>query len=253
MQLFFRPMFNTFTLLFLQTEHDKQNMIQLLGRNDNLHAIGNLKYDTPMLCASSRRISAEELYLPADKIFFIAGSTHPGEEQLLLQCYTNLMHNHPRLHLILAPRDNKRAGEIQSLASQYGLTCCRRSSYRYEKSDIFLLDTIGELIDFYAVSSIGFVGGSLVKKGGHNPIEPAAMGLPVLFGPDMSDFREIAESLIDAGGAVRVDGAESLQRTLSDLLNQPNLVEQKGKTAQECVLNQCGVIEKHLDYIQRII
>jgi 3-deoxy-D-manno-octulosonic-acid transferase len=253
MGLFFRPMFNIFSLLFMQTEHDKENMARLLGHSHNLHAFGNLKYDTVLLASASDRAGVKELFLPSGKIFFIAGSTHAGEEQPLLRCYSRLKTIYPQLHFILAPRDNNRAGEIQTLAARYGLTCTRRTSYSFETTDIFLVDTIGELLDFYAVSSVGFVGGSLVNKGGHNPIEPAAMGIPVLFGPDMSDFREIAQALIDAGGAYRVSGEESLEKVLTTLLNEPELRKKKGKAAQQCVLNQCGVVEKHLQCIKEIM
>ncbi len=250
---FFRPMFNTFRLLFMQTEHDKENMATLLGKSDNIHTFGNLKFDTPLLSISSDEVAAEEFLLPAGKTFLIAGSTHPGEEQIFIECYSQLRKEYPELHLILAPRDHKRSKEIVSLASQHGMTCTRRSQYTPKETDIYVLDTIGELVKCYALSSIGFVGGSLVKKGGHNPIEPAAMGIPVLFGPDMSDFREISESLLEAGGAHRVTDGKSLRRILSTLLDHPELRENQGEAAQNCVRSQCGVVSKHIDFIQQVL
>lgn len=253
MRPFFRPMFNTLSLLFMQTEHDKQNMATLLGKSDHLHALGNLKYDTPMFSKFSKEEMIEKFCLPHDKIFFIAGSTHPGEEQILMRSYVEIRENHPCLHLLLAPRDHRRVGEVESLATQQGLTSCRRSSHQYEESDIFIIDTIGELIDFYSVSDIGFVGGSLVKKGGHNPIEPATMGLPVIFGPDMSDFREVAESLLEAEGAHRITGEESLSHVLTLLLDQPHLRDQQGKAACRCVQSQSGVVANHIQYIQQVL
>ncbi len=250
---FFRPMFSTFRLLFMQTEHDKKNMATLLGKSDNIHTFGNLKFDTPLLSISSDEVAAEEFLLPAGKTFLIAGSTHPGEEQIFIECYSLLRKDYPELHLILAPRDHKRSKEIVSLASQHGMTCTRRSQYTSKETDIYVLDTIGELVKCYALSAIGFVGGSLVKKGGHNPIEPAAMGIPVLFGPDMSDFREISESLLEAGGAHRITDGKSLRRILSTLLDHPELRKNQGEAAQNCVRSQCGVVSKHIDFIQQVL
>lgn len=253
MQFFFRPMFNTFRLLFMQTEHDKNNMATLLGKSDNIHTFGNLKFDTPLLAISPDEVTVEEFLLPEGKTFLIAGSTHPGEEQIFIQSYAKLRKKYPELHLILAPRDHKRAKEIVSLAAQHGMTCTQRSRYVFEETDIYLLDTIGELVQCYAISAIGFVGGSLVKKGGHNPIEPAAMGIPVLFGPDMSDFREISESLLESGGAYRITDEKSLQPILSTLLDQPELRKKQGTAAQNCVKSQCGVVSKHIDFIQQVL
>lgn len=254
MHFFFQPMFTSLTLLFMQTEHDKLNMVNLLKTDTNIHAIGNLKFDTPMLSIPQLH-EKEELFLPENKVFFIAGSTHPGEEEHILKSYIELRVKYPELYLLLAPRDPKRAGDITTLAKKFGLTATLRTSAssRHKNNDFYLIDTIGELNYFYSISSISFVGGSLVKKGGHNPIEPATMGVPVLFGPDMSDFREIAESLLAVGGAHRVTDSSSITQTLTILLSDPKLRTKQGNAARECVKNQCGVVDNHLDYIQNIL
>jgi 3-deoxy-D-manno-octulosonic-acid transferase len=118
---------------------------------------------------------------------------------------------------------------------------------------MFILDTIGELIHFYALCDIGFVGGSLVNKGGHNPIEPATMGLPVIFGKNMQDFSEIAEALISSGGATKVSDGHELTEIISELIASPELRIKQGKAAQQCVESQRGVIDRHLELIRELL
>ncbi len=249
---FFLPMFQCLSSLSMQTLGDKEKMTLLGISSEKLSILGNLKFatrtragnDLPSLLAG---------FLPQDRILFIAGSTHPGEERILIEVYVQLRTTHPNLFLIVAPRDPKRAGEIVNLATKHGLLASLRSAGVFMPCDMFILDTIGELVDVYALADLAFVGGSLVAQGGHNPIEPAAMAIPVLFGPHMEDFSEIADSLIKAKGAEKVGDGRKMEKVLAKLLDDSDRRSRMGQAAQQCVLEHDDVIANHLLLIEEFL
>ena len=249
---FFRPMFRSFNHLFMQTKLDMQNMIKLGIDNEKIHVLGNLKFDTQVDSMEQVPLAISNL-LPKNRLIITAGSTHPGEEDILFDVINKLQTDYPQIILIMAPRNPDRADEICTLAKQHGLTIMLRSQNAPSSSDILLVDTIGELMSFYSLSDIVFVGGSLVSKGGQNPIEPAILGIPVLFGPNMQDFHEIAISLIKEGGGEQVNDAETLKRALELLLSSEELRRKRGSAAKKCVLKQRGVIERHLEIMQTLL
>jgi len=249
---FFRPMFRSFRYLFMQTELDKQSMVDLGIKREKVKVLGNLKFDTHVTEKQFVPSSLSTL-LPDNTLVITAGSTHQGEEDILFTVVKKLQTSHPQITLVLAPRDPDRADQICIMARQHGLTIMLRSENSITHSDILLVDTIGELIFFYALADIAFVGGSLVNEGGHNPIEPAILGIPVLFGPYMQDFQEVAVSLIKAGGGEQVNDSESLQHALEPLLDSKELRYQRGISAKHCVLQQRGVIKKHLEILQTLL
>ena len=249
---FFRPMFRSFRYLFMQTELDKQSMVDLGIEKEKIKVLGNLKFDTHITEKQFVPSSLSTL-LPDNTLVITAGSTHQGEEDILFTVVKKLQTSHPQITLVLAPRDPDRADQICIMARQHGLTIMLRSENSITHSDILLIDTIGELIFFYALADIAFVGGSLVDEGGHNPIEPAILGIPVLFGPYMQDFQEIAVSLIKAGGGEQVNDSGSLQHALELLLDSKELIYQRGISAKYCVLQQRGVIKKHLEILQTLL
>jgi 3-deoxy-D-manno-octulosonic-acid transferase len=249
---FFRPMFQSFSFLCMQTNRDKKKM-ELLGiAPDRLPILGNLKFAPRQQSTSNLSIDHAGL-LPENRIVFIAGSTHPGEEQMLLDCYSRLRSTHPDIFLVLAPRDPKRAKELVDLATASGLPASLRTSGTSLPTDIFILDTIGELADFYPLADCAFVGGSLVDKGGHNPIEPAAAGIPVLFGSHMEDFCEIADALIKAGGAIEIKGQQDLSVVLAGLVDDKEQRLRMGQAAAQWAIERNDVIAEHLALIARIL
>lgn len=252
LHFFFNPMFQSFSYLCLQTKHDRDNMQAIGLPPEKLKTLGNLKFDTIAGQANSSFSSAIGL-LPEDRIIFICGSTHPGEEKILIDSYARVRKTYPELFLVIAPRDTNRSSEIRSIAEKYHLRVSLRTELSPTSTDMFILDTIGELIHFYALCDIGFVGGSLVNKGGHNPIEPATMGLPVIFGQNMQDFSEIAEALISSGGATKVSDGHELAEILFKLLSSPELRKRQGLAAQQCVESQRGVIHRHLELIRQLL
>jgi 3-deoxy-D-manno-octulosonic-acid transferase len=252
LRFFFDPMFQTFSFLCMQTQHDRDNMAGIGLATEKLRTLGNLKFDTAAGNASPA-IAAAAALLPQDRIVFICGSTHAGEEKIILDCYSHIKKIHPELFLIIAPRHTNRSAEIKELAKHHHLSVALRSNNHLSPADILILDTIGELIHFYGLADIGFVGGSLVPRGGHNPIEPAAMGLPVIFGPNMQDFSEIADALLACGGATRVVDHLELATHLTRLLVSKELRTRQGQAAQKCVKSQRGVIDKHIALIRQLL
>lgn len=251
-RFFFRSVFASFTCLAMQTGRDRDNMLQFGVPPEKLPILGNLKFAARTAPRAYPVPNLVQL-LPPGRLLFLAGSTHPGEERMLLESYVKARALHPELYLLVAPRDPGRSQEIEELAGQHGLTVVRRSTGLYHHADIFLIDSLGELSEFYRQAGIAFVGGSLVAKGGHNPVEPAAMGIPVLFGPDMADFSEIADALIAAGGAQQVEGVEDLTEKLIDLLQSPEQRRKAGERARQCVEEQRDVIARHLQLIDTLL
>ncbi len=249
---FFRPLFNSFQTLSMQTEKDRQNLILLGVDKRQIHTFGNLKYDTA-LYNSSGRTSPLAFSLPEHQFLLVAGSTHEGEEKILLQSYKKLKKDIPGLYLIIAPRDVDRGGELQILASTMDLMANCRSHINAGGKDLFVLDTIGELTGLYSHADLAFVGGSLVARGGHNPIEPAVVKVPVLYGPHMEDFSEISAELVRAGGATIVHNQDELTDTLLRLLQDSDLRKDSGEAAHSCIARQQGVIDRHLKLINEML
>ncbi len=256
--LFFRPMFDAFTLLSMQTGADAAKMTALGIAPEKVVTLGNLKFDTSQAPPTGEHEAAvslrkERYGFAAASPLWICGSTHRGEEELLFAVYQRLRAEIADLQVLLAPRNVERAEEIAALGRRLGLPCRRWSCERAGHGPVLLLDTIGELAGCYAMADVVFIGGSLVAEGGHNPIEPAAACAPVLFGPHMEDFAEIAEELIRSGGACRVASSAALQTTLRNILTDPSRRQAMAGAALACVQTNRGVVRKHLEALSRLL
>ena len=248
---FFQPMFTSFDALCMQTEKDRENMINLGVNANSVHTLGNLKFDTPAT-VNSKSLPPFFTELPKNSLLIVAGSTHPGEEQIIVAAFAEMDRTSEPTTLLIAPRDIGRCDEVEKVVTACGLTASRRSNLTPEKTDVIIIDTLGELVQFYSLASIAFVGGSLIDFGGHNPIEPASMEIPVLFGPHMADFSEIQNDLLMAEGALEVRNQHDLKITFSTLINSKEQRNKMGKAALECIRGQQGVIQRHIDLIHTI-
>lgn len=256
--LLFRPMFRSFNLLSMQTAADAAKMLSLGIEPEKVATLGNLKFDSGEISVfwkdnAAIAIKRERYGLAAAPPLWICGSTHRGEEESIFQVYRRLQANAPDLQLLLAPRNIERAAEIAMLGRQHNLECRRWSTDHGDRSPLLILDTIGELADCYDMADAVFVGGSLVAAGGHNPIEPAIAGTPILFGPHMEDFSEIAEELIRCGGARRVASDEALFATLRHLLTDATLRQSMGDAARTSIQASQGVVRRHLEAIDTLL
>jgi 3-deoxy-D-manno-octulosonic-acid transferase len=249
---FFKPLFSSFHTLSMQTEKDRQNLIQLHINQTQIKNLGNLQFDTP-LYSNTERNQPVSFTLPKNRILMVAGYTHEGEEEIILQSYKELKISFPDLYLIIAPRTISRGPAIQNLALQMNLTANCRSLINAGGKDLFILDTIGELNSAYSHAQFAFIGGSLVAKGGHNPINAAVFSIPTLFGPHMENFLEVSDELVLTGGAIRIRNQMELTARVRSLLQSNNLLGEVGSATNRYITAKQGVIQNHLTLIQEIL
>ena len=245
-----------FVDLFLaQTPEDAARLRDIGASGERVHVSGNLKFDIPApvppaIVESVRTSMAASGAGPV----LVCGSTVDGEERLLLKAFENLLVQHPRAVMILAPRRPERFAAVAALLEQMSIRFCKRSEWKGEilTGGVFLLDTIGELAALYALADVAFVGGSLVPHGGHNIIEPAQHGVATVVGNHTENFRDIV-SLFQSRDAVRVASPAELPLVLLELL--VNEAERKalGQRAAETMRSQIGATARTADELQELL
>jgi 3-deoxy-D-manno-octulosonic-acid transferase len=236
----------------MQTDEDARRIIALGAPPSRVVVTGNLKSDLlPEAAGDDPAGWRARLHLGAGARLWIAGSTHRGEEAVVLDAFLRARTRCPELALLLAPRHPERAGEVEALIRERGLLAARRSRLPADGAPgaVIILDTVGELAALYALAEIVFVGGSLVPIGGHNVLEPAMRGKPVLVGPHMSNFREGAELLQRSGGGLVVKDAPELERELARLLEDRDLARRMGDAAREAFAGRQGAVSATLDLV----
>lgn len=208
------------SLVAAQTAADAERYRGIGADPEKLIVAGNVKFDLEFTTAMRDQAAEIRAKLLEARPVWIAGSTHGGEEEQVLAAHRQILREVPNTLLILAPRHPDRMAEVADLCAKSGFSLRRRSEGRTcdSQTEVFLLDTLGELRLFYAASDVAFVGGSLVPRGGHNMLEPAAAGVPALFGPHVFNFEEIARRLGESGGGVTVRDSGELARWTVRLL-----------------------------------
>jgi 3-deoxy-D-manno-octulosonic-acid transferase len=260
----FLPMFKIFKFISMQTESDAKKMIDLGVNADRVKALGNLKYDAvlPDMVGWDQEQRPTSFYrqqfgISPEKVVWIAGSTHPREEVAILTAYKRLSLLFPDLFLVVAPRDVERGREVKEIADKLGLTVRLRTAplqdEEFPGAPLLILDTMGELSRMYSFCNIAFIGGSLVPDGGHNPLEPAAFAKPILFGPYMDDFTEIASDLSEKDAAIVCHDEDDIFEVMKKLLVNHSIQKQMGEDAQALVIQHRGVTKRHIEIIQFII
>ena len=260
----FLPMFKIFRFISMQTTADADKMIDLGVDADRVKALGNLKYDAvlPDNVGWEQEQRPTSFYrkqfgISPEKVVWIAGSTHAGEEVAILSAYKRLSLLFPDLFLVVAPRNVDRGREIKEIADSLGLTVRQRTApfqdEEFPGAPLLILDTMGELSRMYSFCDITFIGGSLIPDGGHNPLEPAAFGKPILFGPYMNDFSEISSDLLKKNAAIVCHDDDDIFEILKQLLVNAPLRKEMGEQAQALVLQHRGVSKRHLEIIHFLI
>lgn len=249
------------SLFCVQTQLDAQRLLALGVDKERVVVTGNMKFDNVLSLPDKEDSCAlkEKLGLADDEKILVAGSTHPEEEEPVLAAYKKLLDEDVKLRLILAPRHPERAQEIVNLTRKFDLDPATISSLKFparehmSSSTVFILDTIGQLIDYYAIADIVFVGGSLVKTGGHNILEPASLNKPVLFGPYMFNFRDIAELFLKNQAAIKVQDGNGLEAAIKSLLGDPRQAQGLGSRARELLAKNQGAVKRNLDRLADIL
>ena len=245
------PMLQHITLIAAQSQADADRF-HALGA-PRVQVTGNLKYDLALpedLPEQGRQFRQE--WLGENRPVWIAASTHTGEDELVLDAFARLRESWPELLLLLVPRHPERFDGVAELCRQRGFSVTRRSERRPcpVETAVFLGDSMGELLLFYAAADLAFVGGSLVPTGGHNVLEPALLGLPVLFGPHMFNFTEAGKRLLQAGAAWRAGTTAELAVAADRLLTDPELRRNAGQRGRAVVEQHRGALAALLTWIE---
>lgn len=250
----FGPALNAFESVFPQSEGEALRYREVGLDPGKIGATGNLKFDAVAadLSEESRGQVRAELGMAEPGPVWLAGSTHPGEERLILQIFRQARAVQPQLRLILVPRHPHRGREVQTLCHSSGMPASLWSEgVPKSGSGVVVVDVMGKLAALYGIADIAFVGGTLVPKGGQNPIEPAAAAKPVLFGPDMSDFPDIARELLARDAAFQVQNEQELGERVRQLLSEPELGDRMGRAGRLFVHQHRGTTGHVVDWIQQ--
>jgi 3-deoxy-D-manno-octulosonic-acid transferase len=247
-------MFQPLESILMQSDLDRKRLLQIGIPSEKIMTVGNIKFDRDWLPMGKgeQKTLLDALHLDSTDRVWVAGSTHEGEESIILKVFERLRPDFPSLRLIIAPRNIGRAESIQQLCLRKGFTSVLRtaiSSVR-EPYDILILNTIGELGRIYGIGKICFVGGSLVPEGGHNLLEPAGFGRPVLFGPHTDDFVVMSQLLAETGGGHAVKDSDELLETMKSLLMDRDLCQSMGKKASDFVEMNKGALERVITHLE---
>jgi 3-deoxy-D-manno-octulosonic-acid transferase len=242
-------------LFLTQTAEDARRLEEIGANAEKVQVTGNLKFDVPAPPTAAVVASLRAALQRGDTSpVIVCGSTVDGEEPLLLQAFRNVLASYPRAALILAPRHPERFGEVAELLDTLGIRFWRRSLWSGDPitSGVLLIDTIGELAALYALADVAFVGGSLVPRGGHNIIEPALHGVPIVVGNHTENFRDIV-GLFQSRNAVRVVGPAELPLVLMELISNPAEREELGRRGAETLRAQMGATQKTVQALEKLL
>ena len=249
--------FSKLSCVMAQTRQDALGFEQLGVARNRIEVTGNIKFDQPCPKLSREEISdlVRDLgFYTGDRIM-IAGSTHPGEESMVVRAFIQARQIDPALKLVIAPRD---PGRCKALLRELPLAGLRVACYldtleSKQGADILFLNTIGILAKAYALCTFAFVGGSLVAQGGHNLLEPAMFGKPVFFGPHMTDFHDMARLFVQGKGGIQVKDEESLAVELEKMLGDPDYRTRVGHNARQIFKDNAGAINACLSRMEAFL
>jgi 3-deoxy-D-manno-octulosonic-acid transferase len=258
---FFRRVLADVDRLCMQSEESARRVIDIGADPGRVTVTGSLKFDSlelpaPGLQGRTRDRVLRFFRLPPQRPVVIAASTMKGEEPPVLRAFERIRASTPQTLLILAPRHPERTAEVEQLVRRAGFTAARRSELRVDaepREDVIILDTVGELARLFQVGTVVFVGGSLVDSGGHNILEPAVFGKPIVFGPHMQNFAEIAETFLAHGAAWQVQSARELEDALLALLTDPVRRAALGAAARALVEANRGAKDRSLAVVAELL
>ena len=251
-----RPMLAEMSLFAVQTEAEAQRLRNLGARTETVQVTGSIKFDLtidPQLLERASQLRGQ--WQALERPVWIAASTHDGEDEVVLAAHRQLLATHPDALLILVPRHPERFNSVYGLCLQQGFATVRRSSGDAVNANtsVLLGDTMGELLFLYALADSAFVGGSLVPNGGHNLLEPAALAKPVLSGPHLFNFLEIAAQLRSAGALQEVEDAEGLAVAVQRLFELPRDAQRMAEAGLNVMRTNQGALQRLLDGLGRLI
>jgi 3-deoxy-D-manno-octulosonic-acid transferase len=238
-----------------QSAEDAARFVALGARPERVHDTGNIKFDVELPVGTQPSGAAFRAELGAARPVWVAGSTHAGEEEAVLDAHRRLQAAFPAALLVLAPRHPPRFGEVAALLERRGVSSLRRTAESAPSAavEVLLLDTLGELVAFYAAGDVAFVGGSLVPVGGHNLLEPAAAGRPILTGPATFNAPAVAQRLAAAGALEIVAGADELAERLRVLFGDAAARTRAGAAGQAVIEANRGALGRVLERLESLL
>jgi 3-deoxy-D-manno-octulosonic-acid transferase len=257
---FFRRVLADVDRLAMQSDESARRVIDIGADPARVSVTGSLKFDSLESPAAATGRGAGRVLryfrVPASRPVFVAASTLKGEERPVLQAFAAIRRTHPQALLVLAPRKPERFGEAEAMARAEGLRVVRRTNLAVDaepRADVVVLDTMGELAHLFHIATVVFVGGSLVAQGGHNILEPAVHGKPIVYGPHMQNFAEISETFLQNQAAVQVSGDAELVSVVARLVGDPVERARLGAAARALVEANRGAKARTLDVIAALL
>jgi 3-deoxy-D-manno-octulosonic-acid transferase len=247
MRWFFGDVLKAFTKIFAQSDMDAKRLGDAGADMDKVEVTGSFKFDVAKRDEKKEEEISKWLFQDGEKYpVLLGGSTWPGEDEVLLRVYSNVVKRHPDVRLVIVPRHFEKADAVEKNIIESGFTCVRRSrgDVAHSDSSVFLGDTTGEMMGFYGVSSVAFVGKSLCEHGAQNMIEPCLCGVATVVGPNTENFRPVMSDLLSAEAIIQVSGEEELTKKVLELFDNSAERGQLGDRAKEAVIRRRGVVSR---------
>ncbi len=259
-RFFIKEVIKNISTFGMQSSADTERIITMGAVTERVVRTGNLKFEHEVRDVSSDTVKKLKgsLNITEDKDIIIAGSTHRGEDEEVIKAYLTISKAIRELPLlIIAPRHLDRLHEIEDILKRYNLSFIRKTMIKkgeaLSKYPVILLDTIGELSTLYSIASVVFVGGSLVPVGGHNILEPALYKKPILFGPYMHNFKEIAEGFKNKKAAIEIPNSDEMAKEIINILSNPDIGKELGERGFSVVVENRGALKKSIKLIGRFL
>ncbi|MEA5446032.1 lipid IV(A) 3-deoxy-D-manno-octulosonic acid transferase [Gammaproteobacteria bacterium AB-CW1] len=241
-------------LIAAQSDGDAERFRALGAATECVETMGNVKFDLHASSSVAERGTGLRRSLFGDRPVWIAGSTRQGEDEQILDAFEQVRQDHGDAVLVLAPRHPERGAALRQLVKARGLVSAQRSAEQSADGvDVYIVDTLGELMTFYAAADVAFVGGSLVPVGGHNLLEPVALGVPVLTGPYHDNAMDVAELLMGAGAVRRVGGADELAARVSELLADGEARARQAAAGWKVIEANRGAVDRLVTRLARLM
>ncbi len=246
-----REMLQSINLIAAQATADAERFIALGAPREKVKVTGNLKFDIEVPADLAAKTDALRAQIGAQRLVWIAASTHPGEDEIILAAHKLVLEKFKDALLVLVPRHPERFDAMAALAQQQGFAVARRSKQEpcTATTQVYLGDTMGEMLLMYSLADVAFVGGSFVPVGGHNMLEPAVLSKPVLTGPHLFNFAEISEMMFKAEGMKKVETAEQLAAAICELFANMECRNQIGRNALSVVEANRGALAKQVQMV----
>mgnify|MGYP001570659956 CR=1 FL=1 len=255
-----KPLLSKVNLFCMQTDLDKERLEILGVMPKKTKVTKSMKFDAtlPQIDTAHIKSLKDKLHILDSEKIFIAASTHQGEEEIILAVYKELLAEFSDLRLVIVPRHPERAPEVSNLITKLGFSVVRISQLNpltrqpANPPTVFILDTVGELINYYAIADIVFMGGSFVRSGGHNILEPALLKKPIVFGPHMFNFRSISDMFLKKEAAILLHNEQELKEKLRNLLSDKAFADRMGAIAYKIIEDNRGATKLTLIYLKEV-